>query len=98
VISTQSITTGKTTQSSSFTTSGVSATSSSRSQTPPSTATVRLRYETSVPTSSEPVDLAYGSSTLKTNDASNATVLAIVLISSFSAILFLALVFTFLLR
>lgn len=53
----------------------------------------------SIPFITEPNYLLYSSSTLKMNpSSSNATLLAVILICSFSGFLFLALIFTFLLR
>ncbi len=51
-----------------------------------------------IPSTIEQNFLSYTSSTLKTNTSSNATILAVILVCSFSGFIFLALVFTFLLR
>jgi hypothetical protein len=55
-------------------------------------------YIESIPITTEQKFLSYSSSTLKTTTSSNATILAVILVCSFSGFLFLALIFTFLLR
>ncbi len=55
-------------------------------------------YIESILTTTEQNFLSYSSSTLKTTTSSNATILAVILVCSFSGFLFLALIFTFLLR
>jgi len=59
---------------------------------------ISAHIESILTTTIAPTMLSFSSSTLKTTASSNATILAIILVCSFSGFLFLVLIFTFLLR